>query len=115
MRRLLIGLMACSALIGACASLAPSGPPTDEDVSSLETWRVLEPDVSVTRDGSRFVEFAPSVETRSIACIADGSAYMCAYESRTKAWGEATWAPWTAKTMRVTWDVRSGRWVATLV
>jgi hypothetical protein len=108
----MIGFIACFALIGACASFTPSGPPKDEDVSNLEMERVLEPYVSSARDGSRFVEFAPSVETRSITCIAEGNAFLCSYESRTKSYFRGTWDVWQARTMRVTWDAGSGCWVA---
>lgn len=115
MRSLLIGLVACSALVGACASLAPPGPPKDADISDLETGRVLKPFVSSTRDGNRFVEFAPSVETRGIACIPDGNAFTCSYESRIKPYLSNMWDEWQARTMRVTWDARAGCWVANQV
>jgi hypothetical protein len=104
---------ACSAIVGACASLPQATPPTEEEVSKIETWRVLAPYASpLARDGSLVVEFGPSVETRGVGCVPDGEAYACAYESREKPFGAGTWTSWSARTMRVVRNARTRCWVA---
>lgn len=111
MRRFPIAVACLATLIG-CASFPSTQPPTDAKIASLESMRVLEPFVETAVNGQRYVEFAPSAETRNIACVPDGTTFASAYESRTRGYFDKVWEPWKTRTMIVTWNSRIGCWVA---
>lgn len=90
------------AIAALCASTGCVGLPDalalPDIVQTVETSRVLDPLVSVTRDGRRYVEFAPSVETRNVVCtpVAGARAFDCTFESRERDFLQidvTEWAP----------------------
>ena len=102
MRRGLAIATLCNVVSGGCATTSiATGPPTIQEIEQLEEWRVLEPLASLTLDGRRYVEFAPRIETRNVACAPDQSAFLCSYESRETPFIERAPGPWVARQMTV--------------
>jgi len=99
-------------LIGCATAPISSGPPTSAEVAALEKLRILEPLSSPTRLKDRYVvDFAPTVETRGLACFRSGadSGYTCRFESRTREFFAREFGPWIARSELLTRD-RRGRW-----
>jgi hypothetical protein len=80
--------------------------PSAADVQRAEEARVLEPliDWNATVDGTGFVEFAPTVETRKAVCAATQTgAFHCSYEARRKDGLASDFGPWEARQELLTW------------
>jgi hypothetical protein len=83
--------------------------PTSADVQSVEETRVLQPLLDYTPDGRAYVEFAPTVETRNVACTAVcQETYECSVEARVKNAFDHKFGAWTARLERMAW--RDGHW-----
>jgi hypothetical protein len=109
MRRWLAG--ASLFILEGCAhSHLSRSAPSAADVQEIEEARIFEPLISYTPRGQRYVEWAPTVETRSAACTKIASAeYICTYESRSKDVFEPEFAPWKVRRERVAW--RNKCWI----
>jgi hypothetical protein len=76
--------------------------PSSADVLAAERSRVYEPHVDYTSDGRRYVEFAPTVETRKATCVAVAEdAADCTYEARARDMFEREFSPWEKRQMRL--------------
>ena len=70
---------------------------------------MLQPLTDYTRDGRAYVEFAPKVETRNVACTAiSAEVYECIFEARVKDAFAQEFGAWTARREQMTW--RDGCW-----
>ncbi len=97
-------------LEGCAHSYLPRLAPGAADVQEIEEARIFEPLISHTSKGQRYVEWAPTVETRSAACSEVASAeYICTYESRSRNVFETDFAPWRVRRERVVW--RNKCWI----
>ena len=80
----------------ACATVP--GAPSHGEVTQLETLRIIEPLASPTGRPAKFiVEFGPEVEVRNLSCLAEGSAFRCHFQSRTKPFA-GEYGEWEART-----------------
>lgn len=83
--------------------------PTASDVQAVEEMRVHEGRADVTREGRRFVEFAPTVQTRNASCTAVSQrVYDCVYDARLKEAFASEFGPWQARREQL--ERRNRRW-----
>ena len=83
--------------------------PTASDVQAVEEMRVHEGRADVTREGRRFVEFAPTVQTRNASCTAVSQrVYDCVYDARLKEAFASEFGPWQARREQL--ERRKRRW-----
>lgn len=91
------------------AFLFATDSPTASDVRALEELRVLEPRSDIAKDGRRFVEFAPAVETRNLTCSSlSKRVYRCAYETRVKEMFDRDFGQWEARSEKL--ERQRGGW-----
>lgn len=91
--------MMFSMIVLAAATSAPSAT----DVYAVERDRILAPCVSETHDGRAFVEFAPTVETREVACSMTAMGiYRCLFEVRVKDYFANDFGPWETRNLLLT-------------
>ncbi|HEX7948364.1 MAG TPA: hypothetical protein VF495_27105 [Phenylobacterium sp.] len=96
------------------AAAAVATPPTAAEVQTLEMARVLDPLISSSREGRGYVEFAPTVETRDVACerTADGPTFKCVYEARVRRFFAQDFGPWQLRE-EIIRHRKGGGWVLT--
>ncbi|WP_010544900.1 hypothetical protein [Sphingomonas elodea] len=91
------------------ALLFAADAPTASDVHALEEMRVFESRVDVAKDGKRFVEFSPTVETRNLTCSSlSKHVYECGYEARIKELFDRDFGQWEARREKI--ERRQGGW-----
>lgn len=84
--------------------------PTAAQVQIIELDRVSAPLTSYAKDGRAYVEFAPDVETRNVACTLEKqSIFKCNYEARTRPAFEREFGPWERRQARLVW--RRNCWI----
>jgi hypothetical protein len=85
-------------------AFAAMAVPSPSDVHAVEELRVLEPLVSYDRKGRRFVEFAPTVQTRAVTCVgAAKNEADCTYEARVRDFFASDFGPWETRRERLIW------------
>jgi hypothetical protein len=88
--------------------------PSAADVQRAEEARALEPliDWNATVDGTGFIEFAPTIETRKAVCaVTQTSAFQCSYEARNKDGLASEFGAWDARRELLEWRDKCNCWV----